>query len=264
MVVITAASLWIRVVKWRLVLGKGANAIGVFFLSKAAGEWSPGRIGELSPLLIKKHRNARMAAWIVVDRILEMSVTIGLGVLGMATVQMENRRTMVLFACVIGLLLVLALYLLTRERMFTALAERFSAGGLPHRIAMTAARVSVAASAMRNQLAVPFAITIAAGCLDAWAGMLLYQSFGWPVSFALIATAKGVHAVTSAIPITPNATGVPYLTTAVLIHEVGGVPAEVLAVAVGLSIVVTNAIFWLSLAVGAANLREQSGRGATA
>ncbi len=257
MTLVTIAGLWIRVVKWRLVLGRGASAIGVFFLSKAAGEWSPGRIGELSPLLIKKHRNARMAAWIVVDRILEMVVTIGLGVIGLATVQAPNRGVMIVLALVIGIMLILALYLLTRERIFIAIAARFPSG-LLHRVASAAARVGSATAEMRSRLVLPLAITIGAGCLDVWAGMLLYQAFGWPVSFALMATAKGVHAVTSAIPITPNATGVPYLTTAVLIHEVGGVPSSVLAAGIALSVVVTNLIFWLSLAAGAADLRKET------
>ncbi|GMV90736.1 MAG: hypothetical protein AMXMBFR82_05140 [Candidatus Hydrogenedentota bacterium] len=257
MTLVTFAGLWIRVVKWRLVLGKGSNAIGVFFLSKAAGEWSPGRIGELSPLLIKRHRNARMAAWIVVDRILEMAVTVGIGVLGLAAVQAPNRGVMIVLAILIGIALLLALYLLTRERLFLAIAGRFPSGPL-HRVTVAAARVSSATAAMRKELVLPLAITIGAGCLDVWAGMLLYQAFGWPVPFALMATAKGVHAVTSAIPITPNATGVPYLTTAVLIHEVGGVPSGVLAAGIALSVVVTNLIFWLSLAAGAADLRKKT------
>jgi len=255
MTMVTVAALWIRAVKWRLVLGKGSNAVGVFFLSKAAGEWSPGRLGELSPLLIRKHRHARMAAWIVVDRILEMAVTVGLGVAGLALLRTPNRTLMLVLAFGIGAGLILSLYLLTRRSVFLAIAERF-AEGKARRIAWAFAQVSSAIVDLRSKLAAPAVITLVAGGLDVWAGMLLYQSFGWPVSFALIATAKGVHAITSAVPLTPNATGVPYLTTAYLIHEVGGVPSDVLAAAIALSVVVTNLIFWLSLSLGAADLRR--------
>lgn len=253
---VTVAALWIRAVKWRLVLGKGSNAVGVFFLSKAAGEWSPGRLGELSPLLIRKHRHARMAAWIVVDRILEMAVTVGLGVAGLVLLRTPNRTLMLVLAFGIGAGLILSLYLLTRRSFFLAIAERFAEGSKARRIAWAFAQVSSAIVDLRSKLTVPAIITIVAGGLDVWAGMLLYQSFGWPVSFALIATAKGVHAITSAVPFTPNATGVPYLTTAVLIHEVGGVPSDVLAAAIALSVVVTNLIFWLSFSLGAADLRR--------
>jgi len=256
MALVTAAGLWVRVIKWRLVLGKGSNAVGVFFLSKAAGEWSPGRLGELSPLLIRKHRHARMGAWIVVDRILEMTVTLGLGIAGLALLPVPNRRLMVASAALIGVGLVLALFLLTRRAMFLAFAARFREGSIGHRAASVFAEMASAVVALRSSTPATLAVTILAGCTDVWAGMLLYQCFGWTVSFSLMAAAKGVHAITSAIPITPNATGIPYLTAAVLIHEVGGVPSEVLAAAIALSVVVTNAIFWLSIAVGAADLRR--------
>ncbi len=255
---VTAAGLWVRVIKWRLVLGKGNNAIGVFFLSKAAGEWSPGRIGELSPLLIRKHRHARMGAWIVVDRILEMAVTVGLGLLGLITLRLPNRGLLAILAIAIGMALALGLYLLTRRAFFLAVADRFRPASLGHRAALALAEMATAIVALRRVLPATAAITMIAGCMDVWAGMLLYQCFGWPVGFSLMAAAKGVHAITSAIPITPNATGVPYLTTAVLIHEVGGVPSDVLAAAIALSVVVTNLIFWLSLALGAADFRRET------
>lgn len=248
---VTVAALWIRAFKWRLVLGRNAGAVGAFFLSKAAGEWSPGRLGELSPLLIRKHRYARMGAWIVVDRILEMAVTLGLGVAGIALLQVPNRGLILALAAITGAGLVLALLLLTQRAMFIALAGRFREGTRARRVTSAVADVSEAVLALRRYAGVAFAITLVAGCIDVWASILLFQSFGWSVSFSLIAAGKGVHAVTSAIPITPNATGVPYLATAVLIHEVGGVPSDVLAAAIALSVVVTNLVFWLSLGVGA-------------
>ena len=73
-VVVEGVSVWVRAAKWRVVLGAHRHSVRVFFLSKAAGNWSPGRVGELSPLLIKEHRTARMGAWIVVDRLLEIGI----------------------------------------------------------------------------------------------------------------------------------------------------------------------------------------------
>lgn len=263
MTVATVAGLWIRVLKWRVALGKESGATGAFFLSKAAGEWSPGRIGELSPLALRRHRNARMAAWILLDRILEMGVTLGLGIVGLLALKVPQRGFILLIALMLCAALLGLLVLLTRQQFFLGIASKFAEGTIAHRMLRVLVSLSAETAAFLRVTPQATLLTIAAGCVDVWVGVLLYQAFDSDVPFALMAAAKGVHAMASAIPITPNATGVPYLATAMLIHEAGGVPSEVLAAAIALSVVVTNLVFWLSFALGIMDVRGTSKRRGT-
>lgn len=256
MTLITVAALWLRVFKWRLALGRGSKPVGLFWLSKAAGEFSPGRVGELSPLLLRAYRNARVGAWIVIDRLLETIVTLALGVLGMLLISTSSRTVILLVSAALIASLLLALHALTRHTVFTSLARRFPCSSRRHRVFEMLAAVSSEARGFRARWLSVTVLTGVAGCMDVWAGMLLYDAFSWSVSFPLMAAAKGVHAITSAIPVTPNATGVPYLTTAVLIHETGGVPANVLASAIALAVAITNTVFWISAAFAAMSLRR--------
>jgi hypothetical protein len=67
---------------------------------------------------------------------------------------------------------------------------------------------------------------------------------------------KGLHAITAAVPFTPNATGVPYLAAAVLLHEIGGIPSDKLAASIALAVALTNVVFWLSAAIAATAFRR--------
>lgn len=254
MTLITVAALWLRVFKWRLALGRGCKSVGLFWLSKAAGEFSPGRVGELSPLLLRRYRNARVGAWIVIDRLLETIVTLALGVLGVLLISTSSRTAVLLLSAALIASLLLALHALTRHTFFAYLARHFSSTSRWHRVFELLAAVSSEARGFRARWMSATVLTGVAGCMDVWAGMLLYDAFSWSVSFQLMAAAKGVHAITSAIPVTPNATGVPYVTTAVLIHEAGGVPAHVLASAIALAVAITNTVFWISAAFAAMSL----------
>ncbi|MCC6489015.1 MAG: flippase-like domain-containing protein [Candidatus Hydrogenedentes bacterium] len=258
MTAVTVAGLWVRVLKWRVALGRESGSTGAFFLSKAAGEWSPGRIGELSPLALRRHRNARMAAWIVLDRILEMGVTLGLGIVGLLALKVPQRSFILLIAILLSAALLGLLVLLTRQQLFVGIASRFTEGSLARRILGLLASISAETNTFICVSPQAVLLTVAAGCLDVWAGVLLYQAFHSEVTFTLMAAAKGVHAVASAIPFTPNATGVPYFATAVLIHEVGGVPSDVLAAAIALSVVATTLVFWLSFGLGILDVRGSS------
>jgi uncharacterized protein (TIRG00374 family) len=255
---ITFAALWVRVLKWRIALGPRANAIALFWLSKAAGEWSPGRVGELSPLLLRRHRTPRVAAWIVVDRVLEMATTIALGIAGIALVRAPNRSAMLASAIVIVVVLTLALAVLAQRRLIERAASHFPIESRVARALRFGTEVSAEIRSLRNAMPAAIALTILPGLMDVWAGIVLYQAFDTQVSFALMAAVKGLHAVTSAIPLTPNATGVPYLTAAVLLHEIGGVPSDVLAAAIVLAVALTNIIFWLSALAAAPILKRAS------
>ncbi|MCP4639740.1 MAG: flippase-like domain-containing protein [bacterium] len=242
--VLEIAGLWIRALKWRYALGPRSRAVGLFFLSRCAGYWMPMRVGELSPLLIKEHRTPKMGAWIVVDRVLEISTTLFLGCIGVIALQISNRAiivAMVLTGCVF---VVVPVYLLTRRSLFLWLAERCREGSLLQRVSLFLAAICHEVIALRWRIPLAAAITVAAGCMDVIVSICLWWSFGYLLPFALLATAKCVHAVTCAVPFTPNATGVPFVTAGLLLHEVGGVPTAVITAAVGVYIALVSVVFW--------------------
>ncbi|MBN2308276.1 MAG: flippase-like domain-containing protein [Candidatus Hydrogenedentes bacterium] len=248
---------WLRALKWRFALGRGSRAIGLFFLSRCAGYWMPMRMGELSPLLLKGHRTPRMGAWIVLDRILEVSVTLALGALGIIALGIPARGIAVAMGIVALAFVVVPMFLLTRRKLFLWLAARTREGSLIQRGALFLAAIRDEMVAMRPKMPAAAAMTLAAGCLDVCVGMLTYASFGHPLRFAVMAGAKCVHAIACAVPFTPNATGVPFFTSGLFLNQVGAVPASVIAAAIGVNLALVNTVFWTSAGLASLDLRRR-------
>lgn len=250
---------WGRALKWYYVLGRGSNAIGVYFMSKAAGYWTPGRVGELSPLMLKTHRTPRMGAWIVVDRLLETAVTLALGAGGLMLLRANLSNGYVRFAAVACVLIAVASVAITRQGLFAWIAGHLKPAGLLHRIALFLEETTSEVLLLRGKLPLAMAITVFSKVLDVTVWVLVYASLGesYGISFALAAVAMCLGGLVASIPITPILTGVPYLAQGALLVEVGGIPPEVAAVALGLHFAVTNCMFWASVAVGAHDLRKR-------
>jgi len=271
---VIGCALAVRVAKWRLVLGPRAGAIGLYFLAKAGGDWSPGRVGELAPLMLRPYRTARVGAWIVTDRLLEMAATLGLGALGIVAFGLESGmpaigpmpqarlyNMLVYVAAALIVLVAAPAVILTRRGLFLFLANRLERRqGLRRlsRIASLLVDVSTEVRGFGAKVPMASAMTFLATALDIVVGMLLYRSFGYTLSFMLLAAVQCAHALASAFPFTPNATGVPYLVAAGLLFEVAGVPADVLGASVGVSIAITNAVFWGAFLIG---IRARTGAG---
>jgi len=248
----------VRALKWRLVLGRGQNAVGLYFLSKAAGGWTPGRAGELAPLLIKKYRTPQMAAWIFFDRILETAATLGLGLVGVAALGLSLNNIALMFGIALILLVAIPLMVLMRPSWLVSVARRTKEGTLLRRLTMLSVAVSEETVALGAKAPMASILTLLGTSLDLLAGMFLYLSFGHVVSFALLATATCAHGLASAVPFLPNATGVPYLAAAGLLYHFGGVPEGALAAAVGVNLAVSNLVFWTCFGLGAASFRSET------
>ena len=241
----------IRALKWRFALGPGQHAFRAFAVSKAGGEWSPGRVGEFAPLMFARHRSTRVAAWIVADRVFEMAATLGIGIAGLLLIRAANRGYMLSAVAGVLLAVVIGLVLLTRRNWIASLAQRLPAESRARRYALLLVGVSEELLTFARSAPILFSVTLAAGAIDLAVGYSLYMAFGFSVPFAVLAAAKGLHAVTSAIPITPNATGIPYFAAAALLHEVGGVSPGALAASVGISVIASQLVLWTSFALAA-------------
>ncbi|HIJ64473.1 MAG TPA: hypothetical protein HPP77_00875 [Candidatus Hydrogenedentes bacterium] len=257
---VEAVAEWLRAGKWRFALGAGSNGVGLFFLSKATGYWTPGRVGELSPLLIRRHRTPKVGAWIIVDRVLETGATLVLGVVGLILLRIPGKTTFLLVAVATVALLAGAAYVLTKRGLFEWVAERVRRAPLLSRAAAFLAAISDEIKALRRKLPLASGVTVAATCLDLWATVLLYQSFGHDsVTFALAAAVYCVHGITGAIPFTPNATGLPYAAAAALLIHVADIPIETVVTAMTLQLAALNLVFWANFGLGAWDLRKHRG-----
>lgn len=258
LIVLESATVWFRAFKWRFALGQRNHAVALYFVSKAAGGMSPGRVGELAPLLLKGHRTPRLGAWIVFDRLIEIAATLGLGLLGLIVLRVPHRGAIVILCILFLLVLVIGpLFILTRHRWFASLAARCNEASLTYRVMRFLADVSAESLQLRHLMPAVSAMTLLATASDIVVSILLYQALGYSVGFMVLAVVQSAHGIISAIPFTPNATGVPYLIAADIIHELTPVPWEVLAVSVILRTACTNAVFWTSFGIGAATFKKR-------
>jgi len=247
---------WTRALKWRWALGNRQDAIGLYFLSKLGGAISPMRIGELSPLLLRRHRSPRLGAWIVLDRLLEMAATLALGVVGIVALGLARHGLFPYLAVAACVLVVLPAYAVTRRRVFVSIASRSRRGTRVRRMSLFVAGMSGEMLAMRSRAPFAAMVTVFATCLDLYAGILLCTSFGFPIPFALAATAQCAHGLTTMVPFTPNATLVPYLAAATLLNRIGGIPTQVLAALAPVAVAANSAVFWPSFGLGVYTLRK--------
>lgn len=245
-----AAATWLRVLKWRFMLGHGSSAAGLFFLSKLGGAFTPMRLGELSPLMLKDHRSPRLAAWIVVDRMLETSATLVLGGAGVLVLGLARHHLFMPLALAAVILLVAPPYLATRGQWFEAFAKRLPERGRSRKAVEFVAQSSGAIRALLPRTPMAALLTVTATCMDLALAVILLAAFGHGINMSLAAVVQCVHGIISLLPFTPNASGIPYVGVAMLLKELAGVPYEVMAAAVPVQAAARGVVFWSSLGAG--------------
>jgi hypothetical protein len=252
------AGFWVRALKWRYVLGPGRSAMGLFFLAKMAGTWTPARVGELSPLFLKKHRSAAVAAWIGYDRVVEVLFTLILGFLGVASLGMVNWPVVAVLSVVGAGTLAVMLGLLSRKGWLEWLQQRCPDASLRLRGVRLLDALHEETVALGSKTPVVLIITLSAKVMDVYAVMLLCQAFGYEVPFLLVCAARCAHALVSAVPLTPDVTGVPFAAQAAPLHHYAGIPGETLFVALGLEFAIINLVQCLSFGIGLVDLRRDT------
>lgn len=252
---VEVVALILRVWKWRIVLGANENAARLAFLSKAGGNLSPGRIGEFAPLAARQYRTARLGSWILADRILEMAATLLLGMIGFVVWSGAGHATMAAWTAVLLAGVVTGTGVLAHPRIATSIAARLPLGRIHNCFAITHT-IGAELRSLGPKLPVLSALTLLAKALDLVVGLLLYAALGAWVPLALLAAAQCVHALASALPFAPNATGIPYVAAAAFLHETAGVSPEILAAAVAVRYVAGNLVFWGAFAAVVIPLRR--------
>lgn len=255
---ILMAGQWLRAYKWRVVLGPGKQAIGVHFLSKLGGNYTPGRIGEFAPLFLREHRSAALAAWIAADRILEILCTLIFGIGGVAAIGLSQGPALIVLVVGLGIGCTLFIVFLGHPAWVNAVARILPACGRLQLIHDALRAVQQAYGAIRPRMPVAAFITIVAAAIDIAAGLTLFMAFGYALPFMLFAGIKCLYAIVAAIPWAPPASGLPMLSAAAVIHEAGNVPESVIIAAVGVNVVVTQAVFWLSFWAGTFGMTRRS------
>jgi hypothetical protein len=247
---------WMRIWKWRLALGKGQHAVGLYLMSKATGNVTPGRLGEFAPMVIRDHRTAKVGAWILFDRIVEILVTIALGLYGLAMIDLLSRGQLIATTVLTIAGSLFGVYLVTHRGMFLWIANRFREGGFLHRLWTLLASISEEVYLFVKSLPVVLPITIITKAMDLFAVVLVFRAIESLPSFALMAASKCALAIVSFVPITPTATGVPHGTQAWLMNHVAQIPVDVLVAGIGIEVAIVSGTFWFSVGIGARFIRD--------
>jgi len=235
MIALTALGFALRALKWSLILGRTSQTAAMFFLSKWAGAWTPARAGEWSPMLLQQHRTMQVGIWITADRLFEIWMTLAFGIAGLWAVPNAGAMTPVL----LFVLLVFG----------TALA--FSVARLNLGIAgifLDMRELEIVVKQHRRQFASLVLLTIAAKATDLLAVQAIALAFGYQVSFLLAALARCSHALVAALPLLPDASGIPFAAQGFLLNEFGSIPLAAVVSLLALELVVINCM----LAAGAA------------
>jgi hypothetical protein len=256
MTLLIVGGFWIRAWKWRYALGAGRSGVGLFFLAKMAGNWTPGRVGELSPLLLKAHRTVNVGAWIVADRVIEIVVTVGLGLVGLSLLGLLPTPVSVLL--VVGGIVDggVGLWVVFRGALPKSWGARWGSATWRGRLVKLAGALHAEFRLLGGKSVLIVVSTLVAKATDIWAVILLCRAFGFDVSFLLVCVARFAHALVSGVPVTPDATGVPFVAAAYFLHEHASIPYATLTAALGLEVVVINVVLYLSFLVGALDLRS--------
>lgn len=252
MTALIVAGFWIRAAKWHYALGSGQQGILLFFLAKTAGNWTPGRAGELAPLLIKRHRNARVAAWIGLDRAVEVAWTLGLGLAGAASLGLVAPWAWMTLGLAAAGALPLIAYRGRSSGGKKPNAEADLVPGWRARIAAMMRKIRFELVLYYRKMPAILALTFLAKLTDIYAVVYLCAAFGHSADLLLVCAARCAHGLVSAIPVTPDATGVPYVAAAWFLHEYAGIPFETLTAALALEAIVINAILWACFCLASA------------
>lgn len=244
MTVLIVAGFWIRAAKWRYALGPGKQGVLLFFLAKTAGNWTPGRAGELAPLFLKRHRNARVAAWIGLDRVVEVAWTLGLGLAGVAWLGLVAPWAWISLGLVAPALGIFTYFGLTGSYAGTSAIAMDPKRDWRTRLFSILHKILVELILFAQKIPIILALTLVAKLTDVYAVVYLCDAFGYRAGLLLVCAARCAHGLVSAIPITPDATGVPYVAAAWFLHQYAEIPFETLTAALALEAIVINAILW--------------------
>ena len=245
MTVLIVAGFWIRAWKWHYALGRGQQGIRLFFMAKTAGSFTPGRAGEFAPLLLREHRNARVAAWIGLDRLVEIMGTLGLGLLGAAYIG-RVPWWIVGFGIIGG-----SAALLVGWKLLGHGWLRYTGSEMESAAPTWRSRIGLLVNTVRDEVQLfgakmPLVLTSTAlaKLTDIYAVIALCSAFGYEAPFLVVCAARCAHALVSAVPVTPDATGVPYIAAAGCLNVYAGVPYDTLMAALGLEVIVINGVLW--------------------
>lgn len=253
---LTGAGAVMRMWKWRRALGADSHALGVYFLSRSGGVWSPARVGEFLPLLWKRHRNFRLAGWIFFDRVLEVLVTLAFGLGGLAFAGLLSAGTYAMVVVVTIAASASGVYLLTRRDLLDAIATRAPEGS---RLRIALSAIAATSGHLRSFLGASAdltALTVLAKAFDLYAVVLIFRALGVGVGFALAAAAKCALAIVSYVPITPIATGVPHAVQGWMMLKSAGVQPDAIVASVGIEAGIMFLVFSVTAAAAARAIKQ--------
>lgn len=200
----------LRVFKWHIVLREQYGVLGVaalFFSSKAWGDMSPARLGEFAPLLSEEYRRSRVAALLLVDRVLEAYATLSWGALGILLLRFRDVRVIAGSAAAF---LTLAVFLVTLSgvrfwKRVHGFVKQWPVLGKTIDVALAIAHES---QSFRRSAWLLCVTTVIASSLGVLSSQLLFESVGVRAGWPLVAMMNCVAAIAALVAVTPWGLGI--------------------------------------------------------
>jgi hypothetical protein len=198
--------------------------------------------------MLGEHRNMRVAAWILTDRLIEVWMTIGAGVIGAVLIPGLGQSWLYALA---GLVVLAPVVGLGGVYLFNPPPPRAHAGRFVKLFHVLHDELRVLGR--MTPLLVLF--TALVKVLDIWAIVALFHAFGHHVSFWLVGAVRLAHALVGASPITPETSGAPYVAAAMLIHDQTAIPYPAIMTTLAVEVVVLYSLLHINyVAVGGLSL----------
>lgn len=243
------SGLAVRALKWRIALTGSASPTRLFFVSRAAGIFTPGRLGEFAPVLIPKYRTPQLGAWLAMDRIFEAGATLLLGAFGLIMLGAGNHSGLVAALAVVAAGVAIGMFFLFRPNLYASAESCVIAYPRVAAVVRFLHAASTEAVALRWRTPILFALSLLATIIDLAQGLILFRGYGYAVSVPLFAVAQCAHALASVVPIASTATGVPYLASGAILNHYAAIPAGVLATGLAIHFALTQGVFWALFAI---------------
>jgi uncharacterized protein (TIRG00374 family) len=236
---VSLVATFVRLVKWKLVLGTGfgwRETTRMLFASKAAGGLLPARLGEFAPLASPDYRTAKVSALVIADRAFETYATLLLGAIGIIVLGLRKPALITLWVVVL-LTMSIALFLLTYRRLWHHLGRVLLHREWLSRGLALMEKLSSSLQTMGRFSCPLLVLSLAATLLDFLFVQIVFLSVGQPVALPLVAAAWCASVLASVVAFTPSGLGIADLTS-VYLYELYGVPAGPL----GATVVLVRAI----------------------
>jgi uncharacterized protein (TIRG00374 family) len=206
-IIISLIATFIRLGKWFIVLKENytiSDIALIFFSSKAVGNITPARLGELAPLSLKKYRTKQIAGLVITDRVIETFSLLIIGI--MSFIFLSFNDTNVIYLSVISFFIFGILFiLLFKTKLWSRIENKTNKS---RRFFTLIRKTSEGVQFLKKKTISMFFLTFTALLIQLFALKFLYLSLGTDISIEVLSISVLAGALAIIASITPGGLGI--------------------------------------------------------